>query len=335
MFVDYLGLALFQKEFAPHERFMLCLTAVLMFLVVNIRGGAGGVGDISVAISVIGLMPFLAMIVFGAPSIHTDHLTRALPLEKVDWRNFVTILLWNTSGYDFIGAISGEVKDPTRTIPRALAVSCLGTIVVDTLAVAVGVSVATDHEEWADGHFVLVGLKVGGKALQSAFLVGAAISTLGLLCSMLCTTSWFLCAMAKVGTVPSIFAKLHPKYETPWIALTANATIISLSVMLDFSEIAELEMFLYCASTVLKFGAFYVLRLKEKNMDRPFKVPLQSNVAVAIFVTIPISLCLGLMVLARKRTQLIGVAVSALAVIAYLSVPARNRKLPVAVELID
>ena len=81
--------------------------------------------------------------------------------------------------------ISGEVKDPTRTIPRALAVSCLGTIVVDTLAVAVGVSVATDHEEWADGHFVLVGLKVGGKALQSAFLVGAAISTLGLLCSML------------------------------------------------------------------------------------------------------------------------------------------------------
>ena len=334
MFVDYLG-KLYGREFETSERFTLCLLAVSFFLLVNVRGGSTSVGDVSMAISVVGLTPFLLMIIVGAPSVSTAHVfQRTADFGAVNWRSFLTILLWNTSGYDFVGAIAGEVKNPTLTIPSALAVTLLGTIAIDTLAVVVGVSVETDHKAWSDGHFMVCGLRLGGIPLQTAFVLGATVSTLGLLCSMMLTTSWFLAGMAKCGTAPKIFAQIHETYSTPWVAMTFNAAFIAAATVLDFGAIAELEMWLYCASTVLKFAAFFVLRYREKTLERPFKVPLASRGALAVFIACPIALCMLLMTLARVRTQIVGVGVMVLAAIVYRSVPPLERSLPVALEMI-
>lgn len=210
----------------------------------------------------------------------------------------------------------------------------MGTICVDTAAIAVGVSVATEHEEWVDGHFMVCGEKLGGIILQTVFLVGAAVSTLGLLCSMLCTSSRFLYGMACVGTVPKVFAKLHPKYDTPWVALTFNSMFVASCTVLDFSELAELEMWLYCASTILKFGSFYALRIKESHLERPYTVPLRSRPLLLLFISLPIGLCLILMYLATLRTQIIGLATCAIAAAVYRSAPAREHKLPVAIDVI-
>ena len=77
-----------------------------------------------------------------------------------------------------------------------------------------------------------------------------------------------------------------------------------------------------------------MLRYREKPLERPFKVPLASRGALAVFIACPIALCMLLMTLARVRTQIVGVGVMVLAAIVYRSVPPLERSLPVALEMI-
>ena len=74
--------------------------------------------------------------------------------------------------------------------------------------------------------------------------------------------------------MPKIFAKVDPKNNNPYAAIIMNALLKKLLFLVPFEVLAELEMWFYCATTVMKFAALLKLREVAPAMKRPYRIPL-------------------------------------------------------------
>uniref|UniRef100_A0A7S0RF09 Amino acid permease/ SLC12A domain-containing protein n=1 Tax=Pyramimonas obovata TaxID=1411642 RepID=A0A7S0RF09_9CHLO len=315
MFCDYFE-ELLGVHFPEILRLGLSFTLVIAVAYLNIKG-TDIVGDASVGFTIASLGPFLIMIVIGL-------MTRGISLTEapevapsnVKMVSFVTILLWSTSGYDIVGACAGEVDNPGKTFPKAMAFALTVTTALDCMSMVVGMSVVKNYASWHDGTFMDVAYELGGDTLEAVFTFGAAISVIGLLCTLICSSSRIIYGMAVVGTLPKVFAKTSKRYGTPYMAIIMNSVFVSSVVFLPFEALAEAEMWFYCVSTILKFAALYKLRKDFPDKPRPFKIPL-SDERIKYFCLVPCILCVLLIVIAEVRTQIIGAIGLLIAYVAY------------------
>lgn len=213
LFLDYIQ-HLWGGQMDFSLRIFLGLIVVAITCVVNVYG-LEAVASASFYFTCASLAPFIVIIALGLPQLDIGVLSMA-PSKPVDWRVFITILLWSTAGYDLIGACAGEVKNPGKTLVYSMMYAMSASLMIDFFALAVGFSVIPTQAQWEDGTFIKVAGILGGSMLQGAFFLGAAISTVGLLCTLLSTTSRISYGMAVVGTLPRVFATVDPKTGNPW-----------------------------------------------------------------------------------------------------------------------
>jgi len=317
LFLDYVS-NLFQNEMTQSTRLGIAIIVIAGTTYVNVLG-VGAVGNASVVITVLGISPFLGMILLGFPQPDPlFEVMRSYDYKGVDFGLFLTILLWNTSGYDSLGAIAGEVENPSVTFPRALWASMSLTIGLDVLVMCTGVVAVPDVADWADGTFYNVALAVGGRWLALAFILGAAVSMVGLFNTMMCTTSHVMYGMAQVGTLPAVFGTLHPEHGTPYVAMVTlafNSTIMSL---MPFTALAESEMWFYALSTIFKFLALAQLRKKLPDMLRPYRIPV-NDTGMMFFISMPISMCVLSILTSSMQTHVFGFIGVSLSFVAYYS----------------
>ncbi|KAK3269567.1 hypothetical protein CYMTET_21999 [Cymbomonas tetramitiformis] len=238
MFMDYMG-ELLGVELQTSARVSIGLVVIVLVTYMNIKG-TDLVGSASVWFTVASLGPFVLIILLGLPKLDLIKTLDVVP-EHTNLGSFVTILLWSTSGFDLVGACAGEVKNPGETFPSALSFAMGLTLVIDLLSMAVGMSVVTNYDTWTDGTFMEVARVLGGQWLTSVFLFGAAISVIGLLCTLLCSSSRIVYGMAMVGTLPRCFAKTSKQYGTPWVAILANSVLMACVLVLPFAALAQVR----------------------------------------------------------------------------------------------
>eukprot|EP00897_Mesotaenium_endlicherianum_P005212 jgi/Mesen1/4719/ME000241S03766 len=314
MFMDYIS-HLMAVELTVACRLMIGLLMIASVALINIYG-ADVVGSASVVFTAISISPFLGMMFWGLSKVDLAGTFRAQTDVQIHWPLFITILLWNTSGYDLIGACAGEVKNPAANFPKALLSSMVFTVALNLTILFVGVSMLPDYTMWQDGTFVLIAEKLGGRPLALLFTVGAAVNVVGLLCTLLCVASRIVYGMAKVGTLPRVFAATHPRYHTPHVAMGSMAVLMAFTTALPFPALAQAEMWFYSLTTILKFGALVHLRWSHPDSARPYRIPLGTR-GLGAFVTIPILCCVVLVVLSDRQTQFVGLGGVILSLIAY------------------
>jgi amino acid transporter len=117
------------------------------------------VGATAIGICVFSLLPFLIMVLVGIWKVDWERLGR-LPeggLPAVDWSAFINILFWNCNYYDNVASFAGEVQDPGRTYPRAMAIAVATVTLTTALPLMVGIG-ATAFPDcmWTDGFFATV-----------------------------------------------------------------------------------------------------------------------------------------------------------------------------------
>lgn len=313
MFMDYVG-QLMGVSYSSWLRISIGLIVVIFVTFINIKG-TDIVGDASLIFTVASLGPFIIIILMGAQHIDLVEVVQVVP-HNTQWGTFITILLWSTSGFDLVGACAGEVKNPAETFPTAMSFAMALCLVIDVMSMVVGMSIVHDYDNWHDGTFMDVAFKLGGNTLTTIFTIGAAISVIGLLCTLLCSSSRIIYGMAMVGTLPKTFAKTHPVYGTPYVAIIANAVCMVFVLFLPFAELAEGEMWFYCVSTIMKFGALVRLRQNEPDRPRPYKIPM-SDTMCKWFCFFPSALCVLVIVMAEWQTHIMGVTGLLIAVGAY------------------
>ena len=265
--------------------------------------------------------------------------------STVDILGGLLICMWNYMGWDNASTIATEVERPQRTYPRAmLAAVCIVAVsyVLPFLAMwMTGLkSTAWETGSWAD-----IAALLGGPLLRIGIVLGGMMSAFGMFNALVMSYSRLPLAMAQDGMLPAAFGKLQKRSRAPWVAILALAFGWAMCLGLGFARLVTLDILLYGASLLLEFVALAVLRFREPNLARPFKVP--GGLFGAIAIGIPPVLLLAFSVIRSEHEQIwnmssfaFGMILIAAGVLAYIinhalkpagwSAPSANKAQPAA-----
>ena len=215
------------------------------------------------------------------------HFTPAAPAGSFSIAPFGLALvgvLWAFDGWADLSFVSGEVKDPRRTLPRALIMGTLAVIVIYLLANLAYLSVMSVEEIRRSP---LVAADVAQRVVGTAGVLFVAttvmLSTFGTLNGSLLTAPRIFYAMADDRLFFRTVARVHPRFETPYVAIALTAALGIVFVLLrTFEQLADAFVTAIVPFYALSVAAIFVLR-KRADYDPPFRVPLYPIVP-ALFV---------------------------------------------------
>ena len=254
-----------------HNRQFLLLVSLaylIVAVVLNIIGlnigkwlqNAGGVSTYAPLLMLVALGGFLWL---GHGSV--THLTWAniLPVWNWDTVNFWSQIAFAFTGLELVSAMSQEVRDPQRTLPRAVfAAGALiaAMYVVGTMAVMALVSPA----EVSTTSGVFHAITVGSVALKIGFLgiIAALLATVGNAGGVGSTVAGIARVPFVVGIdryLPAVFGKIHPRWRTPYVSIIVQAVVSGLILFLsqiNSPSVKAAYQFLIDAAIILYFIPF-------------------------------------------------------------------------------
>lgn len=238
---------------------------------VNIRSVGSGAA-VSNVFAVVKLVP---LVVFGTLGIAWLAMGKAAPSAVASdptsggWLNAMVLLMFAYGGFESALIPMAEAKDARRDAPFAL-IAGLALVTVVYLAAQLTVLVTltepgVTNRPLASSARVMFG---GGGAL--IITVAALISVYGWVASNMLNVPRLTMAMAEQGVLPSFFAKIHPRFRTPWISIIIFAAI-SLALALQADLLQNLS--LSAVSRLLLYGgvclSLPVFRWRERQGALP------------------------------------------------------------------
>src|SRR5256886_9145249 len=285
---------------------MVGLAVVIVCAILNIAG-VKVVSTTSLWLFFALSSPFLLVVLlsplkFGA----LFHAVTTPTTSKVDLIGGLLICMWNYMGWDNASTIATEVERPQRTYPRAM----LGVVTFVALSyispvAAVGMP-PLPAGSWETGSWADIAGLLGGPALRIALVVGGMFSAFGMFNALVMSYSRLPLAMAQDGMLPRVFAKLHPRSRAPWVAIIVCAIGWATCLGLGFERLVTIDILLYGASLLPEFAALIVLRVREPELHRPFRVP--GGTFGAIAVGIPPMLLLGFDLVRSQTEQVLAIS---------------------------
>ncbi len=193
---------------------------------INIRGAKDGVRFVQY-VTIIKLLPLIAIVVFGISHINTGNLYWAhLPTLKTSGET-VLVLVWAFGGFETSFNVSGEIKDPGRTIPRGILLGA-GIVFIFYMLIQIVVQgvLGANFGQFKDAPLAAVANNVAGPIGATVLLAAAVISTFGNVGGDIMATPRLLFAGANDGFFPKPLGKVHPKFATPYLAVLTYASLI-------------------------------------------------------------------------------------------------------------
>lgn len=292
-----LAIANYLAFFIPVNGLLLRIVAVvfvLVFMGVHIRSVEGG-GKFQTVITALKVIPFVLIVGIGIFFIKRDLFASATPLAGVAATGITALLAGvsaTTWSFDGMGAacyMSGEVKEPEKNMPRGLILTAfivLGLYVGLTL-VASGL-LSVDELASSEAPIALLASKIpliGGYA-GTIVAIMAVIVVIGSLSSCIMFQPRIEYAMAKDGLFFKSFAKVHPKYETPYFSIIVQCAVaIVLIFATSLSDLLGYFTLVALLKNFLTFGTILVLKNKD-NYKPTYRMPMRLlMVGIAMFMT--------------------------------------------------
>jgi amino acid transporter len=269
---------------------------------INLRGSVR-VGRVSVIAGTFVMLGFLFMSLASVPRI-----------AHIPWQPFasegaqglgglavgISIALWNYIGWDNPSTVQGEVKDASRSYPRALAWALpfvtLGYFV--PLLTALG---ATDWTTWTEGgwpQIAAVAAGTVGRWIAIWVALGGMVSALALFNALLLSYSRIPFVLASDGLLPEALAQLDAR-GTPRNAVIVSAICYSFFVLIAFGKLIIADVLLYSLALFLEFGALVQLRKCEPSLRGAFRIPLGRR-GVTLLATLPMIVLLGVIAISFR-----------------------------------
>ena len=267
---------------------VVLVTIYAAFAAINIVGVERG-ARVNTVLTVAKILPLLLLIAGGLFAINPDHVAIRNPPDTATLARSSILLIFAFAGVEAALVPGGEVKDPPRTVPRALFVAMLAitALYAGLQFVAQGVlgpALATSKAApLADA----AGAALGGWARQ-LLLIGAIISMLGYAGAMILATPRTLFAFARDGLLPAGLARLHPVHRTPVAAILLQCGIVLvLAITSTFERLAILANLAILVMYAMCCVATWQLRRRDVHAGgTPFRVPAPALVIVLALLVI-------------------------------------------------
>lgn len=281
-FSEYFHRVLGIDPVAPEHALQVRLGAAIAILitgtfnVVGVRLGAA-VTNLTVVAKYGGLL-FIVLIalVLGLPQTG-GHFTPAVPAGSISTTAFGLALvstLWAFDGWADLSYAAGEVRDPQRILPKALIGGTLMVVAIYLLANLAYLAVMP-VEEIRTSKLVAadVAQRLLGPTGVAFVAVTVMLSTFGTLNASLFTTPRIFFAMADDKLFFPVVARVHPRFATPWVAITLTAILGAAFVLLrSFEQLADAFVTAFLPFYALAVAAIFRLR-RRPDYAPSFRVP--------------------------------------------------------------
>lgn len=178
-------------------------------------------------------------------------------------------------GFEAVSTAGAESKNPARDMP----IGILGSLIICTVlymltsAVLVGIVPYTDLNDAAP--IAKAVNQIGLSWFAVLVKIGAIAGLSSVMLVLLYGQTRIFYTMSRDGLIPSVFARVHPKYKTPWInTLIVGVLACGFAGFMGLDELANLTNI----GTLLAFAIVCItvvyLRFARPDMRRPFKTPL-------------------------------------------------------------
>ncbi|MYY83812.1 MULTISPECIES: APC family permease [unclassified Streptomyces] len=201
----------------PGQAHAVAVAAVLVLTAVNYAGVQKSALLTRVIVAVV-LAVLVAVVVASLTSgaVDTAHLDIGADATAGGVLQAAGLLFFAFAGYARVATLGEEVRDPARTIPRAIPIALGITLVVYTLvAVSVLLVLGPDGLAAAGAPLTEAAHTAGADRLAPVVRVGAALAALGALLALILGVSRTVLAMARDHHLPHALAAVHPKYKVP------------------------------------------------------------------------------------------------------------------------
>jgi APA family basic amino acid/polyamine antiporter len=184
--------------------------------------------------------------------------------------------LWGYNGWSVISSVGGEIKNPGRTIPRALIGGTLGVIMLYLFVNAAYFYVLTPLEvaDVAEASSVAneAASRFFGPWVAGLMSAGLMISAYGTLHTTILTGPRVPFALARAGLLPTALAHVSATGVPSVAILVVSAWSFVLSVSGTFDILTDMYIFILWVFFGLNGAAVIVLRYREPGAERPYRV---------------------------------------------------------------
>jgi APA family basic amino acid/polyamine antiporter len=272
--VSYLGYSL---DLSGGAKKLVAVAVIIALALINIRGVQLGAWFVRwLTVLKIGFLLFILVWAFG--------------LQKGDWSNFLPIVtqragsapllaalagavvgaFFSFAGWWDVSKVAGEVREPSRVMPKAFVYGIAGVTLVYVLTSAafiylVPMQTVTDGQTFA----AQVGAVLFGRVGAQMFSAVVMVAVLGSLAAVIMSAPRVYFAMAQDRLFFQSAARLHPRFQTPVVCISLQAAVASLLVVLgSFQQIISYFFFvvlLFIGATV--FGIFLFRRRASSEVE--------------------------------------------------------------------
>lgn len=292
------------QEFLPltdlHVR-MVAAGAIVLLAAANIRSVSWGaaVQNASTAAKVLALVG-VALLAFVLGDGTTGALASEPEFTPLSWGGFGVALIavmWAYDGWADLTFMAGEVRDPGRTLPRAL-LGGTAAIVVIYLIVNAAYLYVLPADEMAGSVLVAADAarRILGDAGASLIAAMVMLSAFGALNGSTMTGPRIFYAMADDGLFFRPIAAVHPRYQTPWLAIGLAALLgVGYVSIRSFEQLADSFILGIWPFYALAVGAVFLLRRKRPDLERPYRT-VGYPVVPAVFLIASVAMLLNSLV---------------------------------------
>ena len=300
------------------------LVVALMALAAANARGVREVTRFNTVTTVAKLLPLLLLVLVGAFAMRGENLRWTADPGAGEVARASLLLLFAFLGVESALVPSGEVKEPSRTVPRAifLAMSAVAILYVAVQVVAQGVlgnALAGDPTPLASAAAVAM-----GPAGRTLILVGSVISGFGYVSGMTLATPRMLFAFGRDGFLPAPLAGVHPTWRTPLVAIAVQTPIVVVLALFGNFEVLAVAS---NVTILLVYGGccLAAVELRRRGVQGggiPFRVP-GTRIAPWLALGVIAWLLWGL---TAKEWLAAGIIVTVAATIFVVTIPSRRAR---------
>ncbi|HEY0797166.1 MAG TPA: APC family permease [Acidisarcina sp.] len=247
--------------------------------------GAPSVGKGSVWLFALLLAPFAVLVAaalwHARRAVYAPGHMGAPP--GADLTTAITVALWNYMGWDNASTVAREVEDPQRNYPRAMALSTMLVVISYVIPIGAVALAGVSAANLTTGSWTDVAQMLAGHWLFLAIVAGGVVSGIGMFNVLMMSYARLPMTLAADGMLPRWMARTSSR-GVPVAAILVCGVAWGMALGFTFERLISIDLILYGASLILEFVALVVLRRKEPELVRPFRI---KGRGMAVIVAIP------------------------------------------------